>query len=119
MSCNDALNSGYVFKPGDDLTWTGQIKIPGVTDYTGYVLSAQIRISSPTDGSPGDLVATPTFAATTALGITVMSVARAVTALWPESSKLMIDIVTTAPSGLKTTSPTAYFATGKRVTAIP
>jgi hypothetical protein len=105
------------FKPGDDLSWAGVATLEGVTDWTGYTATAQIRRKEE-DGSPSRaLFATASFAwADVMTGAFVLTVPRSVTGTWPADTALLIDMKFTTPTGKVVTTGTAEFTTTKRVT---
>lgn len=105
-------------KPGDDIAWIGEIKREGVTDFTGYTLTAEIRLKDPTTGAPGELQGTATIAWTNAaLGLFTFNVARAVTAAWESNACLLLDIRIAAPGGTWLRTETIEFGTAQGVTA--
>lgn len=105
-------------KPGDDIAWIGEIKREGVTDFTGYTLTAEIRYKDSTSGAPGGLAAPATIAWTdAALGLFTFAVTRAVTAEWNTGACMLLDIRIAAPGGTWLRTETVEFGTAEGVTA--
>lgn len=87
-------------KPGDDINWSGQIIREGVSDFSGYTLTSQIRSRSCVDGSMTTLQASADIEwVDEAAGLFTYRVSRADTVKWPENQTLYMDIRVEAPGG--------------------
>lgn len=105
-------------KPGDDIAWSGQITSAGVSDFTGYILTSQIRLRDANTGSLTTLLGTATIAWTDAVaGVFSYFVGRAVTAPWPADACLVLDIKVASPDGKWSRTETAEVLTEAGVTA--
>lgn len=104
-------------KPGDDIRWLGHIEQDGVTDFTGYVLSSQVRARSPVTGDMTTLYATAAVAWLDAVaGLFEYRVDRDVTSKWPAGVELYLDVRVTSPDGTQVRTSTAAFKTQPGVT---
>ncbi len=104
-------------KPGDDIRWAGTIEQTGVTDFTGYVLTSQIRQRSEVNGSMAALQADASITwADEAAGAFLYAVDSSVTATWPEGATLYLDIRVATPDGLRVRTETICFNTESGVT---
>lgn len=105
-------------KPGDDISWAGVITTEGVTDFTGYTLTSEIRDIDQVTGVFTTLLASPTISwlAPTA-GAFLLVVPRAVTENWPVGRCLALDIRIATPAGEHFRTETAVFETVAGVTA--
>lgn len=87
-------------KPGDDVSWAGVISASGVSDFTGYTLTAQVRKLNPATGiygpSLGDAEITWTDAT---LGAFMLKFDASVTATWPPNEGFAMDIRIETPDG--------------------
>jgi hypothetical protein len=105
-------------KVGDDISWLGEIKREGITDYTGYTLTAEFRLKDTTTGAPGGLQATADIDwISTAAGTFSLKVPRADTASWPVNACILVDIRIAAPDNTWLRTETAEFMTEAGVTA--
>lgn len=106
-----------IVKPGDDIAWIGEIKRDGVTDFTGYTLTAEIRYKDSTTGSPGGLAGVATISWTNAAaGLFTFTVARSITAGWNTGACMLLDIRIAAPGGTWLRTETVEFSTAEGVT---
>lgn len=104
-------------KPGDDIRWTGQITQDGVTDFTGYTLSSQIRSRSEVNGAMTDLRADATVNwLDEAAGLFEYVIDRTVTAAWPTNATLYLDIRIIDAAGKWLRTETIDFKTAPGVT---
>lgn len=109
--------SNIVVKVGDDVTWIGQVVREGVTDYTGYTLSGEVRSKSEINGDPGALMGAAQITWLDAVaGSFSFHIPRAVTAKWPAPACLLVDIRIAAPDGKWLRTDTAEFKTALGVT---
>ena len=105
-------------KPGDDIAWPGSITREGVTNFTGYTLTAEIREKDPVTGAPGALKATAGIVwVNQATGLFTLGVARTVTATWPVNACLLIDMRIASPDNKWVRTDTSEFKTVAGVTA--
>lgn len=105
-------------KPGDDIVWAGQITRTGVTDFTGYILTSQIKLKDPSTGALSTLLGTATVAWLDAVaGTFSYSVSRTVTATWPAGACLLLDVKVATPDAKWVRTETAEFETEAGVTA--
>ena len=104
-------------KPGDDIAWIGEIKRDGVTDFSGYTLTAEIRYKDTVSGAPGELAGAATINWTdAALGLFTFTVSRTVKAEWNTGACMLLDIRIAAPGGTWLRTETVEFSTTEGVT---
>jgi len=104
-------------KPGDDIPWAGVISAPGITDFTGYVLTAQVRQYNEATKDYGAALADAVITWTDAtVGAFMLAIEAAVTATWPENEGLAMDIRIETPTGELFRTETFGFRTVPGVT---
>lgn len=104
-------------KPGDDISWAGVISEAGVTDFTGYVLTAQVRMWDAATKMYGAVLAEAVIAWTNAtVGAFLLTIADTVTTAWPANEGLAMDIRIQTPTGELFRTETFGFRTVPGVT---
>jgi hypothetical protein len=104
-------------KPGDDISWAGVISAAGITDFTGYVLTAQVRQWDEATKSYGAVLADAVIDWTDATeGAFLLMIADTVTTLWPVNEGLAMDIRIQTPTGELFRTETFGFRTVPGVT---
>ena len=107
-------------KPGDDIRWAGQIAREGVTDFTGYTLTSQIRRKVPAVGQTETLLANASITwGDATVGAFLFEVPRAITADWPTGTTLVLDVRVASPDNRWTRTETAEFMTEAGITEGP
>jgi hypothetical protein len=104
-------------KPGDDIPWLGVISGTGITDFTDYVLTAQVRLYNEATKEYGPSLGEADILWTDATeGAFSLKFDAATTANWPVNEGLAMDIRIETPTGELFRTETFGFRTVPGVT---